>query len=91
MLRSLKEDAEAYLKEEVTEAVISVPAYFDDTSAALCRFPLVLASRASSSIFFFWRNIFSSTESGGEGSDSHGRVFLYPGHRGDGKPRKRPL
>ena len=30
VLRSLKEDAEAYLKEEVTEAVISVPAYFDD-------------------------------------------------------------
>ncbi|WP_299584790.1 molecular chaperone HscC [uncultured Microbulbifer sp.] len=30
VLRSLKEDAEAYLKEEVTEAVISVPAYFND-------------------------------------------------------------
>ena len=30
MLRSLKEDAESYLGEEVTEAVISVPAYFDD-------------------------------------------------------------
>lgn len=30
VLRSLKEDAESYLKEEVTEAVISVPAYFDD-------------------------------------------------------------
>lgn len=30
VLRALKEDAEAYLKEEVTEAVISVPAYFDD-------------------------------------------------------------
>ena len=30
VLRSLKEDAEEYLKEEVTEAVISVPAYFDD-------------------------------------------------------------
>ncbi len=30
VLRSLKEDAEAYLGEEVTEAVISVPAYFDD-------------------------------------------------------------
>lgn len=30
VLRSLKEDAECYLKEEVTEAVISVPAYFDD-------------------------------------------------------------
>ena len=28
VLRSLKEDAEAYLGEEVTEAVISVPAYF---------------------------------------------------------------
>ena len=30
MLRSLKEDAEAFLGEPVTEAVISVPAYFDD-------------------------------------------------------------
>ena len=30
VLRSLKEDAEAYLKEEVTEAIISVPAYFND-------------------------------------------------------------
>ncbi len=31
VLRSLKEDAEADLGEEVTEAVISVPAYFNDT------------------------------------------------------------
>lgn len=30
VLRSLKEDAEHYLGEPVTEAVISVPAYFDD-------------------------------------------------------------
>ncbi len=30
VLKSLKEDAEAYLKEEVSEAVISVPAYFND-------------------------------------------------------------
>lgn len=30
VLRKLKEDAENYLKEEVTEAVISVPAYFND-------------------------------------------------------------
>ncbi|MBQ4227493.1 MAG: Hsp70 family protein, partial [Clostridia bacterium] len=30
VLRSLKEDAEAYLGEEVEEAVISVPAYFND-------------------------------------------------------------
>lgn len=30
VLRVLKEDAEKYLGEEVTEAVISVPAYFDD-------------------------------------------------------------
>lgn len=30
VLRSLKEDAEEYLHEEVTEAVISVPAYFND-------------------------------------------------------------
>lgn len=30
ILRSLKEDAEAYLGEEVTEAVVSVPAYFND-------------------------------------------------------------
>lgn len=30
VLRALKEDAETYLGEEVSEAVISVPAYFDD-------------------------------------------------------------
>ena len=30
ILRSLKEDAEEFLHEEVTEAVISVPAYFND-------------------------------------------------------------
>ena len=30
LLRSLKEDAEVYLKEKVTEAIISVPAYFND-------------------------------------------------------------
>ncbi len=30
VLRTLKEDAEQYLGEEVTEAVISVPAYFND-------------------------------------------------------------
>lgn len=30
VLRAVKEDAEAYLGEPVTEAVISVPAYFDD-------------------------------------------------------------
>ncbi len=30
ILRALKEDAESYLGEEITEAVISVPAYFDD-------------------------------------------------------------
>ncbi len=30
ILRALKEDAESFLKEEVTEAVISVPAYFND-------------------------------------------------------------
>lgn len=31
VLKSLKADAEAFLKEEVNEAVISVPAYFNDT------------------------------------------------------------
>ena len=30
VLRSLKEDAESYLGEAVTEAIISVPAYFND-------------------------------------------------------------
>ena len=30
VLRFLKEDAESFLGEEVTEAVFSVPAYFDD-------------------------------------------------------------
>ena len=30
VLRSLKEDAEVYLGEEVTQAIISVPAYFND-------------------------------------------------------------
>ena len=31
VLRKIKEDAETFLGEEITEAVISVPAYFDDT------------------------------------------------------------
>lgn len=31
VIKSLKQDAEAYLNEEVTGAVISVPAYFNDT------------------------------------------------------------
>jgi len=31
ILQKLKADAEAYLGEKVTEAVITVPAYFDDT------------------------------------------------------------
>src|SRR5436190_11740551 len=31
ILQKLKADAEAYLNEKVTEAVITVPAYFDDT------------------------------------------------------------
>lgn len=31
VLRSLKEDAETFLKQEITEAVISVPAYFNDS------------------------------------------------------------
>ena len=30
VLKSLKEDAEAYLGEEIEEAIISVPAYFND-------------------------------------------------------------
>ena len=30
VLKSLKHDADAYLKSEVTEAVITVPAYFND-------------------------------------------------------------
>lgn len=30
VLRSLKEDAESYLGQEITEAIISVPAYFND-------------------------------------------------------------
>ena len=30
VIRALKEDAEKFLGETVTEAVISVPAYFDD-------------------------------------------------------------
>lgn len=30
VLRSLKEDAEAYLHQEISEAIISVPAYFND-------------------------------------------------------------
>ena len=33
VLRKIKEDAESYLGEEVTEAVISVPAYFDRNKA----------------------------------------------------------
>ena len=35
ILQKLKADAEAYLGEKVTEAVITVPAYFNDAAAAL--------------------------------------------------------
>ncbi|NED60679.1 Hsp70 family protein, partial [Streptomyces sp. SID10244] len=31
VLQKLKRDAESYLGEDVTDAVITVPAYFDDT------------------------------------------------------------
>ncbi|MBQ8781055.1 MAG: molecular chaperone HscC [Oscillospiraceae bacterium] len=41
VLRKIKEDAEAYLGEEVIEAVISVPAYFDDN----CRNATKLAAQ----------------------------------------------
>ncbi len=41
VLKKIKEDAEKYLGEEVTEAVISVPAYFDDN----CRSATKLAAR----------------------------------------------
>lgn len=37
VLRQLKEDAERYLNEEVTEAIISVPAYFDDIQRVATR------------------------------------------------------
>lgn len=41
VLRKIKEDAERYLGEKVTEAVISVPAYFDDN----CRNATKLAAK----------------------------------------------
>ena len=37
ILRSLKRDAEEFLKEEVTEAIISVPAYFNDQQRSATR------------------------------------------------------
>ena len=37
VLKSLKVDAEAFLGEEVTEAVITVPAYFNDTQRKMTR------------------------------------------------------
>ncbi len=37
VLRSLKEDAEAYLGEKVTEAIITVPAYFSDAQRKATR------------------------------------------------------
>ena len=37
MLKRLKDDAEAYLGEPVEEAVISVPAYFDDKARRATR------------------------------------------------------
>ena len=39
MLRALKADAEAFLGEPVTEAVITVPAYFNDTQRKATRAP----------------------------------------------------
>lgn len=43
VLRKIKDDAESFLGEEVTEAVISVPAYFDDN----CRNATKLAAQLS--------------------------------------------
>ena len=43
ILRSLKEDAERYLGEEVSEAVISVPAYFNDMARKATRDGGILA------------------------------------------------
>lgn len=43
VLKSLKEDAERYLGETVTEAVISVPAYFDDKQRSATKQAGVLA------------------------------------------------
>ncbi|MCD1258550.1 molecular chaperone HscC [Paenibacillus athensensis] len=43
VLRSLKADAEAFLGEEVTEAVISVPAYFNDAQRKATKYAAELA------------------------------------------------
>jgi len=43
ILKQLKADAEQYLKEEVTEAIISVPAYFNDKQRAATRNAGVIA------------------------------------------------
>ncbi len=50
VLRQLKEDAERYLGEEVTEAVISVPAYFNDNQ----RYATREAGRLRA---FMWRGL----------------------------------
>ena len=39
ILQKLKADAEAYLGEEVTKAVITVPAYFTDSQRQATRMP----------------------------------------------------
>ncbi|UHA75068.1 molecular chaperone HscC [Paenibacillus sp. 481] len=43
ILRSLKEDAEAYLGKPVTEAVISVPAYFNDVQRKATKYAAEMA------------------------------------------------
>lgn len=43
VLRSLKNDAQAHLGEEITEAVISVPAYFNDTQRKATKQAALLA------------------------------------------------
>lgn len=43
VLKSLKEDAEIYLKETITEAVISVPAYFNDSQRKATKIAAELA------------------------------------------------
>ncbi len=40
VLQKLKRDAEAYLGEDVTDAVVTVPAYFDDTQRQAPRRPV---------------------------------------------------
>jgi len=75
VLRSLKEDAEVYLGREVTEAIISVPAYFNDLQRKATKRAGELAGLKVSRIINEPTAAAIACGMGGEGRDERYLVF----------------